>query len=87
MKHNTHHKKLNNKIPAWLSFALHDMKGEPKSLDMEVVGANVLHALKKHYEYRKSLGQEIELEPNNYDCVGQYSKCSCPDCFNLKLNN
>lgn len=74
MRKDSHHKKLDNKVPPWLWFALNDLKGKPKTLDIKEIETNVLFALKEHYAKRKELGQEIELEPNNYDCAGMYGQ-------------
>lgn len=86
MIHNQHHKKQNNKIPAWLYFSLHNYKGEMKTLNPLEIGSNVLFGLKKHLEEQKALGLNIELEPNNYDSIGMYGKCPCTECCNAWLH-
>jgi len=74
---------MDNKVPAWLYFALHDYSGKLKTNNPLEILANVLHKLKLHYEERKALGLGIVLESNNYDAHGTYGKCPCQDCCNV----
>lgn len=85
MTHNQHHKKINNKIPAWLYFSLNDIQGKFKTNNPLEIAQNVLNSLVKHYEERKALGLSIQLEPNNYDNAGWYGKCPCVECCNVQI--
>lgn len=85
MKHDTHHKKMDNQIPAWLYFALHDYSGKFKTNNPLEIGINVIRRLKNHYEERKQIGLGIELVPNNDDCAGIYSRCPCQECCNASM--
>lgn len=85
--HLQHHKKMDNKAPAWLYFALHNYSAGMKTTNPVEIMINVLHALERHKEERAKHGLGIELKPNNYDAAGAYGKCPCPDCCKVSLDS